>query len=76
MKKITGDGNTTITIWAPLVNGEQWLRDLPPMKGIEGPFSSGYGGLLYATISKRDALAAHKRARGENRTLIKEICKL
>ena len=63
-------------IWAPLINGEQWLRCLPPMKGIEGPYSSGYGGQLYAIISEENARAAYNKARGHNRKLIKEICNL
>ncbi|KRT69381.1 MAG: hypothetical protein XU15_C0011G0063 [candidate division NC10 bacterium CSP1-5] len=68
----------TIKIYAPLVNGAQWIHSLPPMKGIEGPYSDGayVGARLYAVISKKNAIAAYKRARGKNRRIIKEVCKL
>jgi hypothetical protein len=64
-----------IKIWAPLINGESWLRNLG-IPGLKGPYSSSYGGRLYATIRRKDAVAAFKKARGYRRALIKEVCKL
>ena len=62
-----------VRIEAPLVNGEQWLRNFPINLKMEGPYSSGYGGTLYALAKKADVVKAYSRARGWKRKLLAEV---
>lgn len=64
-EKLPGEA---VKIEAPLINGESFLRNLP--FPAEGPYSSSYGGALYALATKGDVVQAHSKARGRNRTEI------
>lgn len=54
-----------VRIDAPLINGEQYLRDLN--LNMAGPFSTGYGGALYATCDREYFLSVYARSRGARR---------
>jgi hypothetical protein len=58
-----------VKIYAPLINGEQWLRNFPVSLSMEGPYSSRHG-TLYVTARKEDVIKAYARARGQNREFL------
>jgi hypothetical protein len=62
-----------VKIYGPLINGEQWLRNFPVPLPMEGPYSSGYGGSLYAVARKEDVIKAYARARGSNRKFLAQV---